>query len=119
MHSGIESDRLSDEGAWFVCAGAGTEVLEGVEAVLDARDRDAEFSIGRVVGSDRVTGNGTAWNERAEGIGYDFDHRALLVIGCDGDVGPASRRGRAKRTRLIGTERGNASAESRAVISRW
>src|SRR5262245_10608105 len=47
---------------------AGAEIIEGIETILDPRDRDPEFAVLQIVRDDEVVRNRVARAERAKGV---------------------------------------------------
>jgi hypothetical protein len=66
-------------GEWASRLGAGAEIVEGVEAALDASDGDTELPIGQVEGNDGAIADRTARNESSKAICCELGHRVLLA----------------------------------------
>src|SRR5262249_40678851 len=58
--------------------GAGAEIVEGVKAIVDTRDRDSPLAVLQVEGNDEVVGDRVARADRAKGSSGKLGHRVLL-----------------------------------------
>src|SRR5262245_17785265 len=77
----LAHDRRATEqtaGEWTCLTGAGAEVIERKEAVVDTRDRDPSLVIVQVIGNYEPVGDCVTRPERADGISSELSHRLLL-----------------------------------------
>jgi hypothetical protein len=73
--------REQASGKWAsAVVGAAAQVVERIEAVGDARDRDPAFAVGQVIRNNEVVRDRIARPDRAEGVSREDRHRQFLLI---------------------------------------